>query len=84
MQASNIAAIVEDESIEPASDVMSNYDQLFAESINKPKEFWSQMALKKLLWNEPFSKDKILKDCDMSKGRIRWFDGKLNASGMHG
>ena len=82
IQASNIAEIVHDEGIEPASDVMSKYDQLLAESINQPKEFWSRMALKTLLWDEPFTKQRVLKGCDMSKGKICWFDGRLNASGM--
>ena len=63
---------------------MSKYDQLLAESINQPKEFWSRMALKTLLWDEPFTKQRVLKGCDMSKGKIHWFDGKLNASGMFG
>ena len=84
IQASNIAEIVQDECIEPASDVMLKYDQLLAESIDQPKEFWSRMALKTLLWAEPFTKRGVLKGCDMSMGKICWFDGKLNASGMFG
>lgn len=74
--------IVQNEEIEPVSDVMSNYDKLLAESIKDPKEFWSRMADKTLEWEEPFTKEKILDQCKMAEGKIHWFDGKLNASGM--
>lgn len=74
---------MENEDTEPASDVMSNYDELLAESVNNPKEFWSRMASKTLVWDKTFTKEKILDGCDMAKGKIHWFDGKLNASGMH-
>ena len=62
------------ERIEPVSDVMSEYNRLLAESIKAPKEFWSRMAAKTLLWKEG-------NDCVIEKGKLHWFDGKLNASG---
>lgn len=65
-----------DERIEPASDVMSEYDRLLAESIQTPRKFWSRMAVKTLLWKEESS-------CVIERGKLKlhWFDGKLNASG---
>lgn len=39
------------------------------------------MAAKTLLWDEPFTKAKVLEHCNMAEGKIHWFDGKLNASG---
>ncbi len=65
----------------PVSDVMFNYDELYSESIKDSGKFWSTMAAKTLVWDEPFNKEEVMKECDMSKGRIHWFDGKLNASG---
>lgn len=74
--------IEQNQEIEPVSDAMSEYDKLWKESITNPKEFWSRMAAKTLVWEEPFTKEKILDQCKMAEGKIHWFDGKLNASGM--
>lgn len=60
---------------------MSNYDQLYTESIKSPRKFWSNMAAKTLKWDVPFTEDNIMEQCDMNKGEIHFFDGKLNASG---
>ena len=60
---------------------MSDYDKLYDESLKDPASFWSRMAAKTLVWDEEFTKEKVLKDCDWSNGKIHWFDGKLNASG---
>lgn len=61
---------------------MTKYDELLAESIQNPKEFWSRMACKTLVWDELFTKEKILDQCNLAEGRIHWFDGRLNASGV--
>ena len=74
---------MQNEEIQPLSDVMSDYDKLWEESIKYPKEFWSRMATKTLEWKEPFTKGKVLDQCKMAEGKIHWFDGKLNASGMY-
>ena len=69
--------------MEPVSDVMVDYDALLTESVKNPKEFWSRMAAKTLVWDKPFTKENILKHCKMEEGKIHWFDGALNASGMY-
>ena len=60
---------------------MSNYDELYEKSIKNPEEFWHSMAMKTLIWMELCTKENTMKECDISKGVIKWFDGTLNASG---
>lgn len=59
---------------------MSSYDELYEESIQSPKSFWSRMAAKTLQWEEPFT-EKSMENCDVTSEKIHWFDGKINASG---
>ena len=59
--------------------VDGNHDELYAESINKPHQFWGDLAKRRLRWMKEF--DAVV-DCDMNKGKINWFlKGKLNVSG---
>ena len=59
--------------------VDGNHDELYAESINKPDQFWGDLAKRRLRWMKEF--DTVM-DCDMNKGKINWFlGGKLNVSG---
>ena len=59
--------------------VDGNHDELYAESINKPQQFWGDLAKRRLRWMKEF--DTVM-DCDMNKGNINWFlGGKLNVSG---
>ena len=60
--------------------VNGNHDELYAESINKPDQFWGDLAKRRLRWMKEF--DTVM-DCDMKKGKINWFlGGKLNVSGI--
>lgn len=82
-QAKNILEIESDDTKPPVSDVMHSYDQLYDESINNPRKFWSAMAAKTLTWDEQFSEENVMRYSDFANGKIRWFDGTLNASGMY-
>ena len=61
---------------------ISNYDKLYRMSIDSPKRFWGEMAMKTLHWEEPFNMEKVMDICDQKTGKIKWFDGKINASGV--
>ena len=66
---------------EPVSRMITHYDEYYKYSIEHPKEFWGEMAARTLVWDEPFDRHKVMEGCDMKEGKIRFFDGKLNASG---
>ncbi len=54
------------------------YQTLYQQSINDPKQFWSEQAVNFLQWDKPW--DTTL-DFDYPKGEISWFKGgKLNVS----
>ena len=58
-----------------------SYFSLYQKSIDDPEQFWGSLASDYLHWDEPFKK---VIDCDMEKGKIKWFTGgKLNASGRY-
>lgn len=43
------------------------------------ESFWAAAARQRLSWIRPFD---VVRDCDLSRGKIRWFEGgKLNVSG---
>ncbi|KAM9354003.1 acetyl-coenzyme A synthetase 2-like, mitochondrial [Pholidichthys leucotaenia] len=47
-------------------------------SVSNPESFWAAVALHRLSWMSPFT---TVQDCDLSRGKIRWFEGgKLNVS----
>lgn len=48
-------------------------------SVSNSERFWAAAARQRLSWISPFH---TVQDCDLSQGRIKWFDGgKLNVSG---
>ncbi|KAL4237994.1 Acetyl-coenzyme A synthetase 2-like [Mactra antiquata] len=61
-----------------ARDGLKSHEDLYRMSLEKPDYFWGTLARSRLSWFEDFG---VVKDCDMSKGHIKWFlDGKINAS----
>ena len=57
----------------------SDYDSMYAKSVNNPEDFWSEHG-KRIDWIKPFSK---VKNVDFSHPNvsIKWFeDGQLNVS----
>ena len=57
----------------------SDYDSMYAKSVNNPEDFWSEHG-KRIDWIKPFSK---IKNVDFSHPNvsIKWFeDGQLNVS----
>ena len=57
----------------------SDYDSMYAKSVNNPEDFWSEHG-KRIDWIKPFSK---IKNVDFSHPNvsIKWFeDGELNVS----
>ncbi|XP_078090476.1 acetyl-coenzyme A synthetase 2-like, mitochondrial [Mustelus asterias] len=47
-------------------------------SLKHPERFWAVLARDRLSWISPFN---TVSDCDLSQGRIRWFQGgQLNVS----
>ena len=55
---------------------LSDYHQLYQESIQHPEKFWSAFAEQEFVWRKKW--DKTL-DIDLNKPEIKWFDGgKLN------
>uniref|UniRef100_A0A8D3BUK2 Propionate--CoA ligase n=1 Tax=Scophthalmus maximus TaxID=52904 RepID=A0A8D3BUK2_SCOMX len=47
-------------------------------SVSSSDSFWSAVARHRLSWIRPFH---TVQDCDLSRGRIKWFEGgKLNVS----
>ncbi|XP_069394196.1 acetyl-coenzyme A synthetase 2-like, mitochondrial isoform X1 [Paralichthys olivaceus] len=54
-----------------------SHPDLYRLSITDPDQFWGAAA-DRLRWMEPFHR---VQDCDLSRGRIRWFlGGKINVS----
>lgn len=48
-------------------------------SVRRAESFWAAAARHRLSWISPFH---TVQDCDLSLGKIRWFEGgKLNVSG---
>ena len=61
------------------SSVSPNHAALYEESVKHPELFWGDLARRRLKWFKEF--DQVM-DCDMTEGRISWFNGgKINASG---
>jgi hypothetical protein len=63
----------------PKSEILSEqYQKLYRQSIENPKEFWGNAAKEHVDWFRPF--DKVL-DGGFEHGDVRWFEGgKLNIS----
>ena len=58
---------------------INTHEDLYRFSLSNPNEFWGKLARSRLSWFEDFD---IVQDCDISKGKIKWFlNGKLNSSG---
>lgn len=58
---------------------LQSHDQIYKFSLENPDQFWSSLARSRLQWSRDFD---TIKDCDISKGHIKWFlGGQLNASG---
>lgn len=48
-------------------------------SVSSSESFWAAAARHRVDWISPFH---LVQDCDLSRGKIRWFGGgKLNVSG---
>lgn len=48
-------------------------------SVSNGESFWAAAARQRLSWISPF---RTVQDCDLSRGKIKWFDGgQLNVSG---
>lgn len=48
-------------------------------SVSHSEIFWAAAARQRLSWISPFH---TVRDCDLSRGKIKWFEGgKLNVSG---
>ncbi|XP_071080511.1 acetyl-coenzyme A synthetase 2-like, mitochondrial [Haliotis cracherodii] len=57
---------------------IKTHDDLYRFSLENPDVFWGKLARSRLKWFHDFHK---VKDCDMTDGKIQWFEGgKLNAS----
>ncbi|KAM4694027.1 acetyl-coenzyme A synthetase 2-like, mitochondrial [Discoglossus pictus] len=57
---------------------LQTYQELLQFSIRDPETFWGVLARERLTWVKPH---KIVRDCDFSQGRVRWFlGGQLNVS----
>jgi acetyl-CoA synthetase len=57
---------------------LENYQILYQQSIDNPKQFWSEQANKFLDWDKPWE---TTLEFDYPKGEISWFKGgKLNVS----
>src|SRR6267154_4261805 len=57
----------------------AHYNELYAESLRDPEQFWSRMG-HRLQWRHPYSK---VKDVSFQEAdfRIRWYyDGRLNVA----
>uniref|UniRef100_A0A3Q2NNR1 Acetyl-coenzyme A synthetase n=1 Tax=Fundulus heteroclitus TaxID=8078 RepID=A0A3Q2NNR1_FUNHE len=56
----------------------SGRDALHDYSVTHGESFWAAVARQRLSWIRPFD---AVQDCDLSRGRIKWFEGgKLNVS----
>ncbi len=61
--------------------VSDQYDAVYKESINNPRQFWGKLGKRRLEWSQPF--DQVMK-CDLKTGEFKWFlDGKINVSGIY-
>ncbi|XP_058469306.1 acetyl-coenzyme A synthetase 2-like, mitochondrial [Solea solea] len=59
-------------------DGVSSRSALHEFSVSNSETFWAALARHRLSWMSPFH---TVHDCDLSRGRIRWFEGgKLNVS----
>ncbi|XP_054876082.1 acetyl-coenzyme A synthetase 2-like, mitochondrial isoform X1 [Poeciliopsis prolifica] len=57
---------------------VSGRDALHDYSVSHGESFWDAVARQRLSWIRPFD---AVQDCDLSQGRIKWFEGgKLNVS----
>lgn len=55
---------------------LEEYFQVYKKSINKPEEFWAEIAEEQFVWRKKW--DKVL-SYDFSKAAFKWFEGaKLN------
>ncbi|KAH6984481.1 acetyl-coenzyme A synthetase-like protein 1 [Ilyonectria sp. MPI-CAGE-AT-0026] len=62
----------------PHLESFENYKQLYQESINSPREFWSKQARELLSWSKDFDR---VHNGSFTHGDNAWFlGGKLNAS----
>lgn len=58
---------------------VSGRDALHDYSVSHGESFWDAVARQRLSWIRSFD---AVQDCDLSQGRIKWFEGgKLNVSG---
>ena len=64
------------------SRMISHYDDYYQFSIAHPSKFWAEMALRTLIWDTEPTRDKVMAGLDMSEGKIHFFGGTLNATGM--
>ncbi|WGK70209.1 acetate--CoA ligase [Candidatus Haliotispira prima] len=56
---------------------LSEYQQLYRESMENPRAFWETQACQMLDWIRPFSQ---VLDSDLKEGLVAWFlEGQLNA-----
>ncbi|MDB9786934.1 acetate--CoA ligase [Bacteriovoracaceae bacterium] len=57
---------------------MAEYEDLYNQSIQDPKQFWAKMAREELTWQQPFH---TTMDCDLETGHVSWFlGGKINVT----
>ena len=55
---------------------LSDYNQLYAESLSNPSQFWGEFAAQEFTWHRKW--DNVL-DFDLTKPNVKWFEGaKLN------
>lgn len=58
---------------------VSDRSKLQEFSVSNSERFWAAVARQRLSWISPFH---TVQDCDLSQGKIKWFEGgKLNVSG---
>ncbi len=56
---------------------IEEYENMWRQSVDHPEQFWTPIA-EEFDWFEPWH---TVMDCDLSQGKIRWFDGaKVNLS----
>jgi len=56
----------------------AKYDEMYAQSIENPDEFWAEQAEQFIDWFKPFD---VVQEWDFHKAEIAWFKGgKLNVS----
>lgn len=48
-------------------------------SVSNSESFWAAVARERMSWIRQFN---TVQDCDLTRGKVKWFDGgKLNVSG---